>query len=121
MKLPHLENAYVPEAKIVKYLLNQEHRQGGKEKSVFFMRFGFTIDAWEDLAQALLAHAAAHEIASTFEKPGVTNFAIEGALDTPDNRQPLVRTIWALEEDSEAPRFVTAYPLLRRNQYDPGI
>lgn len=73
------------------------------------------------LAQALLAHAAAHEVAGMSEKPGVTNYVIEGVLDTPDNRQPLVRTVWALEEGSEVPRFVTAYPLLRRNQYDPGI
>ena len=43
MKLPDLENAYVPEAKIVKYLLNLEHVRGGKDKAVFFMRFGFTI------------------------------------------------------------------------------
>jgi hypothetical protein len=111
MKLPHLKNAYVPEAKIVKYLLNVEHEQGGKDKAAFFMRFGFTIDAWELLAQALLAHAATHDVASTAEKSGVTNYAVEGALNTPDKRQPLVRTIWTLEEGSEAPRFVTAYPL----------
>lgn len=111
MKLPHLENAYVPEAKIVKYLLNLEHKQGGKDKAVFFMRFGFTIEAWEILAQALLAHATAHEVASTSEKPDVTNYAIEGALDTPDDRQPLIRSVWALEKGSESPRFVTAYPL----------
>lgn len=46
VKLPNFENAYVPEAKIVKYLLNQEHRQGGKEKAVFFLRFDFTIQEW---------------------------------------------------------------------------
>lgn len=73
MKLPHLENAFVPEAKIVKYLLNLEHKQGGKDKAIYFMRFGFTIEAWEVLAQALLAHAEAYEVTSTSEKPEVTN------------------------------------------------
>ncbi len=111
MKLPHHENAYVPEAKIVKYLLNVEHKQGGREKAAFFMRFGFTIEAWQVLADALLAHAAAHEVASSSEKPGVTNYAIEGMLNTPDGRQPVVRTVWALEAGSQAPRFVTAYPV----------
>jgi hypothetical protein len=43
MKLPNLENAYVPEAKIVKYLLNLEHKQGGKDKAVFFMRCGLAL------------------------------------------------------------------------------
>ena len=95
----------------MKYLLNLEHKQGGKDKAVFFMRFGFTIEAWEVLAQALLAHAAVHEVASTSEKEDVTNYVIEGELNTPDKRQPLVRTVWALEEGSDSPRFVTAYPL----------
>jgi hypothetical protein len=55
------------------------------------MRFGFTIESWEILAQALLAHAAAYDVVSTSEKSDVTNYVIEGALDTPDKRQPLTR------------------------------
>ncbi len=78
------------------------------------MRFGFTIEAWETLAQALLAHAATYEVASISEKSEVTNYAIEGPLKTPDKRDPLIRTVWALEKGSNAPRFVTAYPLIRK-------
>lgn len=111
MKLPYLENAYVPEAKIVKYLLNLDHKQGGKEKAVFFMRFGFTIESWKVLERAFLDHANSHEVISISEKADITNYAIEGALDTPDKRQPLVRTVWTLEKGSFAPRFITAYPL----------
>ncbi len=111
MKLPHLEKAYVPEPKIVEYLLNLEHQGGGKEKAVFFRQFGFTLQAWEVLAEALLDHARSYDVASTVEKPNVTNYAIEGRLNTPDKRQPLVRTVWTLEDGSDAPRFVTAYPL----------
>ena len=114
MKLPHLEKAYVPQAKIVKYLLNLQHPKGGRQKAIFFMRFGFTIEAWEVLAQALLAHAARYQVASISEKSTVTNYAIEGPLETPDQRRPLVRTIWALEKGSNSPRFVTAYPLARK-------
>jgi hypothetical protein len=63
MKLPNIENAYVPEAKLVKYLLNIEHPSGGKDKAIFFMRFGFTVEDWEVMATALLAHAATYEVA----------------------------------------------------------
>lgn len=111
MKLPHIEHAYVPEDKIVRYLLNLEHKGGGKEKAAFFMRFGFTTDRREKLAEALLAHATTHEVVSTTRRSDVTNFVIEGALETPDKRQPLVRTVWTLEVGSDSPRFVTAYPL----------
>lgn len=111
MKLPHLENAYVPEAKIVKYLLNLEHLQGGKDKAIFFMRFGFTIEAWQVLAQALLAHANAYEVASTMTLPDRVHYVIEGAIISPDDRNPQIRSVWVIETDSTAPRFVSAYPL----------
>ncbi len=111
MKLPHLENAYVPEAKIVKYLLNLEHRQGGKDKAAFFMRFGFKIEAWEVLARALLAHAAAYDVASTMTLPDRVHYVIEGEIISPDGRNPQIRSVWVIETDSTAPRFVSAYPL----------
>jgi hypothetical protein len=110
MKLPYHENAYVPEAKIVKYLLNLEHKGGGKEKAAFFMRFGFTIEKWEVLAESLLLHARTHDVVSVTQKEDTTNYAIDGILMTPDNRRPIVRTVWTLEQGSQAPRFVTAYP-----------
>ena len=111
MKLPHFENAYVPQAKVTDYLLNLDHKGGGKDKAIFFMRFGFTSVQWQKLANALLAHAKAHEVASVVEKSGVTNYTIEGVLETPDGRNPYVRTVWTVEIGSDAPRFVTAYPL----------
>lgn len=110
MKLPFVENAYVPEAKIVKYLLNLEHKAGGKEKAIFFMRFGFTIEHWEGLAKSLLAHARSYEVASQIDTKAGINYAIEGVLHTPDGRQPHVRTVWTIDTGSTAPRFVTAYP-----------
>jgi hypothetical protein len=44
-------------------------------------------------------------------KSDVTNYTIEGVLETPDGRNPYVRTVWTVEIGSDAPRFVTAYPL----------
>jgi hypothetical protein len=111
MKLPHLENASVPKAKIVKYLLNLEHQQGGRDKAVFFMRFGFTIEAWEILAQALIAHAQSHEIASTMSLPERVHYVIEGEIRSPDGRNPQIRSVWVIETDSTTPRFVSAYPV----------
>lgn len=111
MKLPALEQAYVPETKVVKYLLNLYHAGGGEDKARFFMSFGFTIEQWDRLAQSLLAHAAANDVVSTVETTQGVNFAIDGLLDTPDGRRPRVRSIWTLDTESSAPRFVTAYPV----------
>ena len=111
MKLPYLKNAYVPEAKIVKYLLNLDHKQGGKDKAVFFMRFGFTIEAWGILAQALLIHASTHEVASVMTLPDRVHYVIEGTMISPDGRNPKIRSVWVVETDTTTPRFVSAYPL----------
>jgi hypothetical protein len=49
MKLPNHENAVVPEAKIIKYLLSLDS-ENGKAKARFFLAFGFTIEEWEVIA-----------------------------------------------------------------------
>ncbi len=111
MKLPYLENAYVPEAKIVEYLLNLKHEDGGG-KAIFFLRFGFTIEQWEVMAAALLMHVGAYEVAGVQPKPPThINYSVEGAIVSPDGRNPQIRTVWAIDTDSTRPRFVTAYPL----------
>ena len=68
MKLPGLENAVVPQAKITNYLLSFTHPDGCS-KARFFTQFGFSAQAWEVMAQALLRHAADHEVAKTEDSP----------------------------------------------------
>lgn len=77
MKLPRLEVAAVPPEKIAGYLLAFSH-QTGRAKADFFSRFGFTAEAWEVLARALLSHAAAHEVARLEAFPLGTRYAIKG-------------------------------------------
>jgi hypothetical protein len=110
LKLPHAENAIVPAPKITQYLLNVEHPRG-KDKAVFFTGFGFSMAQWGVLRDALLAHAIKHAVASTIDAPEGVLYAIEGTLDTPDKRQPQIRSVWMIDKDSTTPRFVTAYPL----------
>lgn len=61
MELPYLVNAIVPTEKITTYLLNAGHEEGGA-KANFFMHFGFSLDDWQTLADALLAHAAQYNV-----------------------------------------------------------
>jgi hypothetical protein len=110
MKLPNHEEAVIPERKLTNYLLDETHPTG-KHKAVFFKRFGFEIEKWADLKTALLQHAAAHEVASTLQTDEGLHYVLEGELPTPDKRNPQVRTVWAIDKDSDTPRFITAYPL----------
>jgi hypothetical protein len=115
MKLPNCEKAVVAEAKLTNYLLNEAHPTG-KDKAAFFMRFGYSAEEWEVLKQALLNHATANQVTSLLTTPEGIHYSIEGILVTPDGRNPLIRSVWVIDNDSETPRFITAYPLKKRKE-----
>jgi len=79
-------------------------------KARFFKGFGFRREAPEQLAAALLAHAAGHDVSELQPTPFGVKFLIEGPLKAPDGRAPIVKAVWVVEAGSTAPRFVTAYP-----------
>jgi hypothetical protein len=111
LKLPNLEKAVITKPKIVNYLLDLTS-ENGKAKARFFLAFGFTIEAWEVMAEALTQHASDHEVTKVEARPpfGI-HYVIEGTLNTPDGRNPSVRVIWIIDDGDDAPRLVSAYPL----------
>jgi hypothetical protein len=110
MKLPNRERAVVPREKVVDYLLSPAHRDG-RHKAVFFTGFGFSVERWEDLADALLRHASDHEVAKQEDSPFGTRYVVEGIMAMADGRDALPRTVWFIDTGADVPRFVTAYPL----------
>ena len=109
MNLPNAQIAHVERNKIVAYLLAPDHPEGAG-KAEFFAHFGFTVDLWEVLADALLAHARTHPVASVSETRYATKYRIEGPVACPDGRSPSIRTVWIVDGGSDAPRLVTAHP-----------
>ena len=112
MKLPNAENAYIPPAKIVDYLLSMESRRG-RSKAKFFMQFGFSREQWQIFAEALQRHAASYEVVRVMETEYGPKFTVEGPLMTPDGRDPQVRTTWMIRNGSDEPSLLTAHPLRR--------
>ena len=110
MKLPNADQAVVPEAKITRYLLDLTSPKG-KSKAVFFRAFGFTIGQWQIMADALRQHAAVHQVTLIEADEHGTRYVIDGALTTPDGRNPQVRAVWIVREGETEPGFVSAYPL----------
>lgn len=94
------------------YLLSSGHPEGGS-KAAFFLRFGFTAEAWEVFAQALLAHAAMHEVTEVGDTEFGRQYVVEGALQAPDGQSPAVRVVWFIGHGEDWPRLATAYPLGR--------
>lgn len=110
MKLPNLDDIFVPTEKIKDYLLNVAHEEGGG-KAVFFLRYGFSLATWQDLAEALIRHAHNHEVVKQEITAFGTRYVVEGVLETPAGKTPNVRVVWFISSDAENPRLVTAYPL----------
>ena len=100
----------VEREKIADYLLNSAHRYGAS-KARFFTAFGFQVEAWEVLAEAVREHGRTHEVARVWETGFGPRYTVEGALNTPGGRRPQVRTVWQLDEGAVAPRLISAYPL----------
>ncbi|HXR05475.1 MAG TPA: hypothetical protein VN836_12285 [Verrucomicrobiae bacterium] len=107
MKLPNPSGLIVEREKITDYLLNPAHRYGAS-KARFFTKFGFRIENWERWAAALREHGRIHEITRAVETGFGPRYTVEGRLQTPDNRSPLVRTIWQTDEGAVAPRLISA-------------
>ncbi|MGH8634982.1 MAG: DUF6883 domain-containing protein [Burkholderiales bacterium] len=110
MKLPKVERAIVRGEKVSDYMLATTH-PAGRHKARFFGLFGFSRAAPEILIQALVTHAGSNEVSAVARTKFGTRYTIDGALNSPDGRNPRLRVIWFIESGSEIPTFVTAYPL----------
>ena len=109
MKLPNARQSRVAREKITGYLLAEDPLAGGG-KPGFFVRFGFRSENWRELADALKAVAAEHDVVDVLETPFGIKYVIEGWIETPDGRDPRVKTVWQIDWDKAYPRFISAYP-----------
>jgi hypothetical protein len=107
--LPNGERAVVEQNKIIHYLLSESH-PSGRAKAAFFRRFGYRKENWRLLRDGLLAHGCPGEIVEQIMTEFGMKYVIEGPLRTPDGRNPILRSVWIIEANESAPRFVTAYP-----------
>jgi len=110
MKLPNWQRGVIEQAKLITYLLSPLHPLG-RHKAAFFWRFGFSVDEWYKLAEALKHHAGKYHVAKVEDSPFGRRYIVEGRLSAPDGRSPQVRAVWFIDANQDIPRFVTAYPL----------
>lgn len=76
-------NALVPHEKIVLYLLDLAHPDGGS-KAKFFIARGFCLDDPKALADALLDHVAVNLVVSVRHGRYGAQLAVEGPMTMPD-------------------------------------
>jgi hypothetical protein len=108
MRLPNAHLAVVEEAKITEYLLNAAHPDNGG-KAAFFLAGGFSRGEWRILAAALRRVAQTGGVTSSVVSPHGRKYVVDGQLQTPSGRLPVVRTIWIVDQGFDTPRLVTTY------------
>jgi len=112
MKLPNADDAIIPRAKLIDYLLSETHPVG-KAKATVLRKYGYHDDNVDDLAEALTRIAVEEDVNDIVSFAYGIKYVIEGALATPDGRSIDIRTIWMIDHGRHEPRFVTAYPRQR--------
>jgi hypothetical protein len=109
VRLPNVQFAVVEAEKVVDYLLNPAHPDNSG-KALFFLGLGFRRDEWRSLAAAFQKEAEGHLVAKSMASPHGRKYIIDGRIETPSGRTPLVRTVWIVDRGFDTPRLVTAYP-----------
>jgi hypothetical protein len=109
MKILNAERAIISREKIIRYLLNTEHKRGGS-KAALLVSFGYTVDDWRRLADGLRAYHLTVDATVVRETPYGTRYEIRAPLTTPDGRSLNVRSIWQIDIGTDYPRFITLFP-----------
>ncbi|WP_145438149.1 DUF6883 domain-containing protein [Gimesia chilikensis] len=108
-KLPNADECFVETAKLTEYLLSTTHPIG-RSKAIFFMAFGFSIDDVDQMETSLRQHGQTQLVVQESETEHGVKYVLECSIDTPDARNPCIRSVWILETGRTGPRLVTAYP-----------
>ena len=109
MKLPNAAKAVVEREKVAGYLLNPAHPDNGG-KAQFFLGLGFQRDDWRPLAAAFRKLVEGQSAAKSMDSPHGRKYIVDGQIETPSGKTPLLRTVWIVDRGFDTPRLVTAYP-----------
>ena len=106
---PNASSATIDPSKVRDYLLSPSHPIG-RFKAVVFLALGYTPQEWERLSDDLLAFAQTGVAVAVEPSVYGQKYEVSGRLIGPNGRTANFKTIWLVESETSAPRFLTAYP-----------
>ena len=107
-RLPDAAGAWVEEKKIRKYLLDLDHPDG-RPKAEYFIRRGFTLDAWELMREALVQQGVTNPVVKMTDNKYGRRYTVECSCVTPDLTNPCIRSVWEVDQQGKRPRLITAH------------
>lgn len=115
MELPNAHRALIEQKKITEYLFSTTHARG-KSKAGFFVRFGFSANNLQIFADALKHQGSNNEVTMITESAWGPRYHVDGIIETPDGRNPRIKTVWQIDLGTDYPRLITAHPLSDRGR-----
>ena len=107
--MPNSALSFVAREKITDYLLSPTHATG-KDKAKFFSGFGFNIMEIDVFRNALIEHSVVRDVESNQTSPFGMKYKLVCEIQTPDQRNPCIVSVWIIDSGTDAPKLITAYP-----------
>ena len=108
MRIPGADDAIILREKLVRYLLNLDHPDGGS-KAVVLGHAGFSADHAEELEHALRTEHLFLEAKRGKHSEFGRKYEIVGPLSGPGGHV-VVRSIWIIRHEEAVPRLITLVP-----------
>jgi len=109
VKLPNPQRAVIAPDKLVRYLLNTEHKRGGHKARVL-ADFGYDAALWQRLQSDICRFHLNADVEAVRQTSYGTRYEIRAPLQTPSGRVLIVRTVWQIDEGMDFPRLITLFP-----------
>ncbi|MBC7555030.1 MAG: hypothetical protein H7257_13765 [Taibaiella sp.] len=107
--MPNSNLSFVAQEKIADYLLSTTHAVG-KAKAKFFSAFGFDVEDADTFRGALIQHSVVRDVNREVPSPFGVKYTLVCEIQTPDERNPCIVTVWIINTGTNVPKLITAYP-----------
>jgi hypothetical protein len=112
LELPNRSRVEIARRKVTGYLLAVGHPVGGA-KARYFESRGYSLEAPEQLEQALRRAAREGRVVKEEATEWGTKYVVERIVTAPDGNPLGLVTVWMVR-DAGVPVLVTAYPMTRK-------
>jgi hypothetical protein len=108
MRIPGADRALISEEKIVEYLLNIDHPDGGPKARVL-AHAGFDVSRPQELAEALKQQHLSQDARPGRRSPFGIKYEVTESLNGPKG-SVLITSVWMIRHGESYPRLITIIP-----------
>jgi len=109
MKVPNADKAVIDQAKLVRYLLDVDHPDGGS-KARLLVSLGYSQSNWQQLEADLRSMHLGEDFVATSQSIWGVRYEIVAPLIGPSGDAVLFRSVWQIDLGTDVPRLITMYP-----------